>query len=107
MEEKEIKHSQITPLGPQANYKAENFMKLKLAKGSLSIFVKLLSTSTSGFVPSELFNRKIEMKHHQISMKRNSDIDWTVQMNDERAKERMKKYADKRSRARVLIRTSC
>ena len=43
MEEKEIKHSQITPLGPQANSKAENFMKLKLAKGSLSIFVKLSS----------------------------------------------------------------
>ena len=27
MEEKEIKHSQITPLGPQANSEAENFMK--------------------------------------------------------------------------------
>ena len=43
MEEKEIKHSQITPLGPQANSEAENVMKLKLAKGSLSIFVKLSS----------------------------------------------------------------
>ena len=43
MEEKETKHSQITPLGPQANSEAENFMKLKLVKGSLSIFVKLSS----------------------------------------------------------------
>jgi len=32
MEEKEIKHSQITPLWPQTNSEAENFMKLKSAK---------------------------------------------------------------------------
>ena len=88
MEEKEIKHSQITPLGPQANSEAENFMKVKLAKGSRFLLnYRATPHSTSGFVPSEPFNRKIKAKLHQLSMKRNSDIDWMVQKNDEQRRE--------------------
>lgn len=59
--------------------------------------------STTGFAPFELlFNRKIKKKLPQISTEKNSDTDRIVQRNDERAKERMKKYAIKRSRARVF-----
>ena len=117
MEEKGIKHSRITPLWPQANSEAENFMKpvtkaIRAAhadgrdcrKDLYQFLLNYRATphSTTGFAPSELlFNRKIKTKLPQISMKRNSDIDRTVQKNDERAKERMKKYADKRSRATV------
>ena len=75
-----------------------------MAKGYLSIFLnyRAIPHSTTGFAPAELlFNHKIKTKLPQISTKRNSDIDQTVKKNDERAKERMKKHADKRSRARV------
>ena len=105
MEEKGIKHSRITSLRPQANSEAENFLKpvtkaieaphadgRDWQKDLYQFLLTYRATphSTTGFAPSELlFNRKIKTKRPQISTKRNSDIDQTVQKNDERAKERM------------------
>ena len=119
MEEKGIKRSQITPLQLQANSEAENFMKpvtkviwaahaegRDWRKDLYQFLLNYRATphSTTGFAPSELlFNRKIKTR----SLWREIDIDRTVQKNNKRAKERMKKHAVKRSRAGVLIWTRC
>ena len=117
MEEKGIKHQRITPLWPQANSEAEYFMKpfkkaIRAAhaegrdwrKHLYQFLLNYRATphSTTGFSPSELlFNRKIKTKLPQIVLQKDSDVDLTVQQNDKRAKEQMKKYADQKSRARA------
>ena len=82
MEEKGIKHSRITPLWPQANSEAENFMKpvtkaIRAAhaegrdwrKDLYQFLLNYRATphSTTGFAPFELlFNCKIKTKLPQI-----------------------------------------
>ena len=113
-----INHRKITPLWPQANSEAENFMKplTKAIRSSHAerrdwrkdLYLFLLNYratphSTTGFAPSELlFNRKIKTKLPQLTVSNSqSDIDSKVKRNDKQAKERMKSYADKKSRAKV------
>ena len=107
MSENGIEHKRITPLWPQANSEAENFMK-PLTKAIRSaraegrewkrdMYKFLLNYratphTTTGFIPSELlFNRKIRTKLPQVVVSRNqSDIGSKVKAKDEQAKEKMK-----------------
>ena len=114
MEEKGIKHSRITSSMATVEFRSRELheavtkaIRAAYAEGRdwrKDLYQFLLNYratphSTTGFAPAELlFNRKIKTKLPQVSTKRNSDIDRTVQKNDERAKE---KHANKRSRARV------
>jgi len=114
MAENGINLSRITPLWPQANSEAENFMK-PMTKAIRSAhaegkpwkkhFHKFLlnyrSTPhcTTGFTPAELlFNRKVRNKLPHLS----NDTQFTsqeVEKRDEKAKAKMKAYADAKARA--------
>ena len=117
MLENGIEHKRITPLWPQANSEAENFMKpvTKAIRSSRAegrewkrdLYQFLLNYratphSTTGFAPSELlFNRKIRTKLPQNVLKSSqSDVGSKVQDTDDRAKAKMKEYADTKSRAK-------
>jgi len=114
MVENGISHLRITPLWPQANSEAENFMKpmtkaIRSAhaegKPSKKYFHKFLlnyrSTPhcTTGFAPAELlFNRKVRNKLPQLS----EDTQLTgqkVEEKNEKAKAKMKAHADAKARA--------
>jgi len=114
MVENGISHSRITPLWPQANSEVENFMK-PMTKAICSAhaegepwkkhFYKFLLNYRStphcitGFAPAELlFNRKVHNKLPQLS----EDTQLTgqkVEEKDEKAKAKMKAYADAKARA--------
>ena len=118
MQENGINHQKITPLWPQANSEAENFMKNltkairsantegKNWKRHLSQFLlnyRATPHSTTGFAPAELlFGRKIQTKLPQLSsVSDQSEIQLKVQQNDDKAKTKMKEYADKNSKAKA------
>ena len=111
------KHQKITPLWPQANSEAENFMK-PLTKAICSaytekknwkkeIYTFLLNYratphTTTGFPPSELlFNRKIRTKLPQVTMVSDQSKDEKVRKADELAKSKMKCNADKSRQAKT------
>ena len=113
MRENGIDHRRITPLWPQANSEAERFMK-PLTKAIRSAHVEgktwrkhlykfLLNYrttphSTTGFAPAELlFNRKVRNKLSQLPSGHTyqlSDLGAKVKENDDRAKLKMKAYAN-------------
>ena len=109
MEENGIEHREITPLWPQANSEAENFMKplTKAIRSSHAegktwtkhLYKFLLNYrttphSTTGFSPAELlFNRKVYNKLPQLIQEAPSTSK-QVQENDEKARSKMKENAD-------------
>ena len=113
------KHQRITPLWPQANSEAENFMKpltktIRAARTEQKDWKKELYTfllnyratphSTTGYPPSELlFNRSVRTKLPQTVTVRDSQKDSVVRSKDERAKSKMKQYADVRRKARHTV----
>ena len=115
MEENGVQHRRITPLWPQANSEAERFMQpltkaIRSAHAEGKQWTKHLHRfllnyrttphATTGFSPAEvLFNRKIQNKLPQM-VSTPPDKGAQVQDNDDRAKEKMKKYADVKRRAR-------
>ena len=114
MEQNGISHRKITPLWPQANSEAENFMK-PLMKAIRSANVEgnqwkkylyqfLLNYratphTTTGFAPADLlFNRKIQTKLPQIqSAAVPLDMKDKVIESDTTAKAKMKENADNRA----------
>ena len=107
MKEKCIQHQKSTPLWPQANAEAENFMK-PLAKAVRSahaegrdwrkfLFQFLLNYwatphSTTGISPAQLlFNRRINTKLPEIAQTGGTLIDTTVRTRDAQAKQRNRK----------------
>ena len=115
MEENGIKHCRITPLWPQANSEAENFMKPltkavrsahtegKVWKKHLHKFLLNYRTTphcTTGFTPTQLlFNRTVRNKLPQFTSN-NQVTQQKVLKKDEEAKAKMKAHADTRSRAK-------
>jgi len=111
-----VKHQKITPHWPQANSEAENFMKpltkaLRAAYTEKKNWKKEIYTfllnyratphTTTGFPPSELlFNRKIRTKLPQVAIVTDNLKDNMVRQTDERAKSKMKFYADKSRQAK-------
>ena len=114
-----IEHRKVTPLWPQANSEAESFMRPltkairsanvegKLWKKHLYEFLLNYRTTphtTTGFSPAELlFNRKVRNKLPHMAnenSRKKTYIEATVQTNDDKAKEKMKQHADRRSRAK-------
>ena len=119
MRENGINHRKITPLWPQANSEAENFMK-PLTKAVRSANVEgrqwkkdlyrfLLNYratphTTTGFAPAELlFHRKIQTKLPQLqSLTIPPDVSAQVIENDANAKAKMKAHADKRAQTSTM-----
>ena len=115
MEDNGINHCKITPLWPQANSEAENFMKPlnkairsvhaegKTWKKQLYKFLLNYRTTphcTTGFAPAELlFNRRVRNKLPQLTSS-NQSKGQEVKENDDKAKAKMKRYADAKSRAK-------
>ena len=114
MNEYGIQHQRCTPLWPQANSEAERFMK-PLTKAVRSarlegrdwhkeLYVFLLNYRatphvTTGESPSKLlFNRMIKTKLPQLAPE-NNQSDKDLRQKDEKAKEKMKRYADKKRKA--------
>ena len=113
MAENGINHSRITPLWPQANLEAENFMKPltkairsahaegKTWKKHLYKFLLNYRTTphcTTGFAPTELlFNQKIHNKLPQLSDNTQS-ASLEVRRKDEKAKAKMKAHADAKAK---------
>ena len=114
MAENGINHSRITPLWPQANSEAENFMK-PMTKAIRSAYTEGKSWKkhihkfllnyrstphcTTGFAPAELlFNRKVRNKLPQLSEDTPS-TGQEVEERDKKAKAKMKAYADAKARA--------
>ena len=115
VQEKGIKHRKSTPLWPQGNAEVENFMK-PLTKAVRSahaegrnwksfLYQFLLNYratphSTTGIAPAQLlFNRKITTKLPEISQPEDTSTDTAVRVRDAKAKNKMKKRADKRARS--------
>jgi len=118
MQENRIKHQKITPLWPQANAEAENFMKpltkaIRCAQVEGRDWRKVLYRfllnyratphSTTGVAPAELlFNRKITTKLPEVVCTQESlASDSSVRVKDFQAKQKMKEHADKRAHAQV------
>lgn len=119
MNENGIELRRVTPLWPQANSEAESFMKPltkairsahvegKMWKKHLYKFLLNYRTtphSTTEFAPAELlFNRKVRNKLPQLPSEHTSqsDLGSKVKENDDRAKVKMKTYADSKMRART------
>ena len=115
MSENGIRHQRITPLWPKANSEAENFMKplgkaIRAAhtekkdwKKELYRFLlnyRATPHTTTKFSPVELlFSREIRTKLPSKITKARK-IDWKIRENDVKAKTKMKKNADKLSRAK-------
>ena len=118
MEENAINHQKIlvTPLWPQTNSEAENFLK-PLTKAiqsahvegkqwtkHLHIFLLNYRTTphtTTGYAPATLlFNRKVRNKLPSLEVHSSKHkVQEVVQRNDRRVKDKMKEYADKKRRA--------
>ena len=113
------KHQRITPLWPQANSEAENFMKL-LTKTICAartenkdwrkeLFTFLLNYratphTTTGYPPSDLlFNRLIRTKLPQVVTVCDERKDEIVRQKDEQAKTNMKQNSDKKRRAQDSV----
>ena len=117
MKENGIAHQRITPLWPQVNSEAENFMKplTKAVRAAHSegrdwkkdLYRFLLNYratphSTTGIAPSQLlFGRTIKTKLPQLESEKHTEFDQEVKRRDELAKEKMKCYADKKARAQL------
>ena len=111
-----VKHQKITPLWPQANSEAENFMKplTKSIRAACTekknwkreIYTFLLNYratphTTTGFPPSKLlFNRKIRTKLPQVVNISDKSKDDMVRQTDELAKAKMKLNADRSRQAK-------
>ena len=111
-----IKHQRITPLWPQANSEAENFMKpltktVRAAriedkdwKKELYKFLlnyRATPHTTTGFSPSELlFNRQIKVKLPQVVAVPDQNKDQILRQKDDQAKKKMKQYADMKRKAK-------
>jgi transposase InsO family protein len=116
MDEKGVKHQRITPLWPQANSEAENFMKpltksIRSSHANGRNWKKDLHTfllnyratphTTTGFAPSKLlFNRLVKTKLPQVATVSESEVDTAVRMKDQHAKAKMKEYADTKRKAK-------
>ena len=111
MTENGINHSRITPLWPQANSEAENFMTKAICsahaegktwKKHLYKFLLSYQTTphcTTGFAPAELlFNRKVHNKLPQLNNNTQS-TSLEVKRKDEKAKAKMKAHADAKAKA--------
>ncbi|CAB4013330.1 Transposon Tf2-9 poly [Paramuricea clavata] len=111
-----IKHKPSSPLWPQGNGQAENFMK-PLGKAVKSahhenkdwkreMFKFLLNYratphSTTGKSPSELlYNRKIQTKLPQVTVENDSSLHQEGKERDERLKKNQKEYADSKRRVK-------
>ena len=110
-EMKGFHHRKISPLWPEANAQAENFMKTlqKAARTAHTsnlmwkseVYNFLLNYratphSSTNMSPSEvLMNRKIRTKVPQIYKVANAKIDTELRQTDEKSKRIMKTYADK------------
>jgi len=118
MQENGIKHQKITPLWPQANAEAENFMKpltkaVHCAQVEGRDWRKVLYQfllnyhatphRTTGVAPTELlFNHKITTKLPEVVCTQESlTSDSSVPVKNFQAKQKMKKHADKRAHAQV------
>ena len=113
----EINHCRITPLWPQANSEAENFMKPltkairsvhtegKTWKKHLHKFLLNYRTTphcTTGFAPAELlFNRKVRNKLPQLTSS-NQAKGQKVKENDDNAKVKMNVYADTKIKSKAI-----
>ena len=117
MQENGIKHQRITPLWPQANSEAENFMKPleKAIRAAItehknwtrelySFLLNYRATphSTTKFSPAELlFNRPIKMKlPNPVRHTHETVKDQQVRENDVKAKNKMKSNADRAKHAK-------
>ena len=110
-EMKGFHHRKISPLWPEANAQAENFMKTlqKAARTphtsnlmwksevyNFHLNYRATPHSSTNMSPSEvLMNRKIRTKVPQIYKVANAKIDTELQQTDEKSKRIMKTYADK------------
>ena len=119
MEECGINHRRITPLWPQANSEAENFMKpltkairaahLEKKNWKTEIHAFLLNYratphSTTGFAPAVLlFNRQIQTKLPQVHSNAEQEKDSAVRSKDTTAKEKMKENTDRKRRAKKSV----
>ncbi len=102
MKENGIKHQRITPLWPQANSEAENFMKpfappiLRKKNWRTELYRFLLNYratphTTTKFAPAELvFNREISTKLPRNIITQRTNIDQQVREND-----KVKKHENK------------
>ena len=111
-----VKYQKITPLWPQANSEAKNFMKplMKSVRAAHTekknwkreIYTFLLNYratpySTTGSPPSKLlFNRKIRTKLPQVVNIADKAKDNIVYQTDESAKAKMKLNADRSRQAK-------
>ncbi|CAB4039890.1 PREDICTED: uncharacterized protein K02A2.6-like [Paramuricea clavata] len=111
-----IKHKPSSPLWPQGNGQAENFMKplVKAVKSAhhenkdwkREMFKFLLNYratphSTTGKSPSGLlYNRKIKTKLPQVTVENDSSLHQEVKERDERLKKNQKEYADSKRRVK-------
>ena len=110
-------HQRITPLWPQANFQAKNFMK-PLTKAIRSAALnnqnwrkelhkfllnhRATSHSTPGFAPAKLLsNRDINTKLPTIVRENKSKIHTELVKRDAEAKERMKSNADNNRHAKA------
>ena len=116
MKENGIKHQRITPLWPQANSEAENFMKpmekamravhLEKKNWRKELYRFLLNyratPHTTKFAPAKLlFNCEISTKFAPSNItNQSSQTDQHVRENDEKGKRNMKLNADKSSKAK-------
>ena len=116
MKELGITHRPSTPLWPQGNAEAENFMKplVKAIKSAHNenknwkreLFKFLLNYratphTTTSLSPAELlFNRKIHTKLPQINAESETKCHEEVKKRDSTAKAKMKVYADSKSSAK-------
>lgn len=115
VEEMGIRHARVTPLWPQANAEAENFMK-PITKAVRSAHIenkdwkrelfkflmnyRVTPHSTTKIAPAELlFNRKVHVKLPQIETPSDPQKDSLIRQRDEEAKAKMKNYADTKRRA--------
>ena len=116
MDENGPVHKRITPLRPQANAPAENFVKpltnairtvftsQKSWKKELNKFLlnyRAAPHSTTGFAPAKLlYNRDIHAKLPQVTTHNTSQTHMEVCKRDALAKERMKQHSDGKKRAK-------
>ena len=116
MQDLGIKHKPSSPLWPQGNGEAENFMKplVKAVRSAYhenkdwkrEIFKFLLNYratphTTTGKSPAELlYNRTIRTKLPQITAESGSTLHQDVKERDARLKRKMKDYADSKIRAK-------
>lgn len=110
MIENGIDHQRITPLWPQANSEAENFMKplTKAVHAAMQKAETGRGTSTDSSSTIEpLLTAPQELLHPNYCLaaqSKPSSLNWKVGITprlDDLAKEKMKQYTDKKSRAQL------